>query len=95
MSTRGDRYCCSYVALFVQLVGLLAQATSELDSVDSLRETADSADRLHHEIAHLHKQVLEQEMKLDTKSQSFRSLDQVSADFNLLEGKRYNLNLFS
>ncbi|CAM6117772.1 unnamed protein product [Calypogeia fissa] len=35
------------------LFGLLAQANSELDLVDSLRETGDSVDRLHREISHL------------------------------------------
>ncbi|CAM6096053.1 unnamed protein product [Calypogeia fissa] len=74
------------------LVGLLAQANSELELVDSLRETADSVDRLYREISHLRKQVQDQEIKLDTRSQSFRTLDQVSTDLSVLQGKRDEIN---
>ncbi|BBN10542.1 DNA repair protein RAD50 [Marchantia polymorpha subsp. ruderalis] len=74
------------------LLGLLAQANSELEAVECLRETVDTVDRLHSEITDLRQLVRVEEDKLDARAHALRTIDDVNKDLQKLEEKRDETN---
>ncbi|KAL3678836.1 hypothetical protein R1sor_021792 [Riccia sorocarpa] len=74
------------------LLGLLAQANSELEEVEGLRETVDTIDRLVGEIADLRQLVTVEENKLDARAHALRGIDDVNRDLEKLETIRDETN---
>lgn len=70
------------------LLGLLAHAKTERESVERLLQPVETADRLWLEMQSLQKQVEDLEYKLDVRSQGVRSLDEVHSELSSLEDKR-------
>ena len=71
-----------------QLLGLLAQAKSEKESVERLLQPVENIDRIWLEMQNVQKQVEDLEYKLDVRSQGLRSMEEVNSELASLEDKR-------
>ncbi|KAL4192604.1 hypothetical protein AMTRI_Chr06g195080 [Amborella trichopoda] len=73
------------------LVGIVAQAKAEKDSLESLVQPVETADRLWQEMQTIQKQIEDLEYKLDVRSQGVRSLEEIQAELTSLQETRDNL----
>ncbi|GLJ49200.1 hypothetical protein SUGI_1038410 [Cryptomeria japonica] len=73
------------------LLGLLAHAKSEKDSVERLLQPVETTDRFWLEMQNVQKQVEDLEYKLDVRSQGLRSMEEVNSELASLEDKRESL----
>eukprot|EP01018_Ginkgo_biloba_P035575 Gb_12673 [translate_table: standard] len=74
------------------LLGLLAHAKAERESVERLLQPVETADRVWQEMQSVQKLVEDLEYKLDVRSQGVRSMEEVHSELASLEEKRENLH---
>lgn len=67
---------------------MLAQIKSEKDSVDTLIQPVETADRLFQELQALQNQVDDLESKLDVSVQGAKSLEEIVSELKILENNR-------
>lgn len=70
------------------MLGVLAQIKAEKDSVDTLIQPVETADRLFQDIQTLQRQVGELESKLDVQAQGAKSLEEIVSELKILERTR-------
>lgn len=74
--------------MFLQELALLAEAKSDLETIEKLRVPADRITELCKDIENVKKQVADQEYKLNTRSQGVRTIKEIESELNTLEKKR-------
>ncbi|XP_073299682.1 DNA repair protein RAD50-like [Primulina huaijiensis] len=74
------------------ILGVLAQIKAEKDSVDTLIQPVETADRLFQELQALENQVEDLESKLDVSVQGAKSLEEIVSELKILENNRSNLH---
>lgn len=78
----------SFLFMYFQMLGLLAHAEAEVEMLEKLQVPADRITELYKDIENVKKQVVDQEYKLDTRSQGARTIDDIAADIRSVEEKR-------
>lgn len=76
------------MSLSLQVVGVLAQIKSDKDSVESLMEHVDTADRHYQEMQALQKQVEKLEDELDLGGHGVKSKEDIQSELNTLQATK-------
>lgn len=71
------------------MLGVLAQIKADKESVESLVQPVEAADRLFQEIQTWQKQVIDLEYMLDSRGQGVRSMEDIQLELNSLESTKY------
>lgn len=77
-----------FLLVLLQVLGVLAQVKADKDSVETLVQPIESADRLFQEILALQKQVEDLEYKLDFRGQGVKTLEEIQLELNTLQGTK-------
>ena len=83
----------SFLFMFFQMLGLLADAEAAVEALEKLQVPADRITELFKDIQSVRKQVADQEYKLDTRAQGARPMEEIAAEISSVEEKRYYFNL--
>ncbi|KAL5992100.1 hypothetical protein ACLOJK_013014 [Asimina triloba] len=70
------------------LVGVLAHVKAEKDSVESLLQPVETADRLLLEMRNLQEQIEDLEYKLDSRGQGVKSVEEIQSQLNMLQNQK-------